>query len=231
MTASTASSKPAIAASRRGGLGRDLRLVLTVAGFTSLAWIGIIAFAGPDLFAPERPDGETVATNGQREEAAFVVPAPPVDDGLTVPVSGNLIIPVDGVRYGELVDTYNEPRGEERHEALDIIAPDGTPVLAAASGTVEKLFLSDDGGKTIYVRSPDGSRIYYYAHLSVYAPGLAEGQFVEAGRRIGRVGSSGNADPATPHLHFAVMRMIPDEPWWEGTPINPYPLLAAQTGE
>ena len=115
-----------------------------------------------------------------------------------------------------------------RHDAIDIMAAEGTPVIAAADGTVEKLFNSVRGGITIYVRSPDQKWIYYYAHLSAYAPGLAEGQQVKRGQVIARVGHTGDASAAGPHLHFAINRMAPGERWWNGTPINPYPLLAGK---
>jgi murein DD-endopeptidase MepM/ murein hydrolase activator NlpD len=109
------------------------------------------------------------------------------------------------------------------------MAPEGTPVLAATPGTVEKLFFSDGGGgNTIYIRSDDGRWIYYYAHLSSYAPGLAEGQRVKRGQVIGRVGHTGNASASGPHLHFAINRMEPGQKWYQGEPINPYPLLAGK---
>jgi peptidoglycan LD-endopeptidase LytH len=107
------------------------------------------------------------------------------------------------------------------------MAPHGTPVVAAAPGTVEKLFFSKGGGGiTAYVRSEDGRWNYYYAHLQDYAPGLKEGQKLKRGDLVGRVGSTGNANPAGPHLHFAINRMADGEKWYKGTPINPYPLLA-----
>jgi murein DD-endopeptidase MepM/ murein hydrolase activator NlpD len=119
--------------------------------------------------------------------------------------------------------------GERRHEALDIAAPAGTPVIAAAEGRVEKLFRSDDGGNTVYIRSADRRTIYYYAHLQGYSPDLEEGKPVERGQRLGTVGATGNADPSAPHLHFAIMRTAPDAEWWEpATAINPYPLLAGE---
>ena len=108
------------------------------------------------------------------------------------------------------------------------MAPAGTPVVAAAPGKVEKLFFSKGGGGiTAYVRSDDGRWIYYYAHLQSYAPGLAEGQRLERGKPIGTVGSTGNA--GDPHLHFAVHRMADSEKWHQGSPINPYPLLAGRS--
>jgi murein DD-endopeptidase MepM/ murein hydrolase activator NlpD len=140
-------------------------------------------------------------------------------------------IPVAGVRAGELQDTYTQSRsgGARVHNAIDIMAPHGTPVVAAAPGTVEKLFDSKGGGGiTAYVRSTDGRWVYYYAHLQAYAPGLHEGQAVKQGDAIGLVGSTGNANPAGPHLHFAINKMAEGEKWYDGTPINPYPLLAGK---
>ena len=157
---------------------------------------------------------------------------PPVTvaEGVVVGPTG-LAIPVAGLGPDQLVDTYTQARagGARTHDAIDIMAAEGTPVIAAASGKVEKLFFSSGGGGiTVYVRSGDGRWIYYYAHLSSYAPGLIEGQPVRRGQLIGRVGHTGNANPAGPHLHFAIFRMNPGERWWQGTAINPYPLLAGQ---
>jgi murein DD-endopeptidase MepM/ murein hydrolase activator NlpD len=142
---------------------------------------------------------------------------------------GQLLIPVAGVRAARLADTFAQARGLGRpHDAIDIMAPRGTAVIAAADGTVEKLFFSNGGGGiTAYIRSPDRRWIHYYAHLDGYAPGLAEGQRVRRGDPIGRVGSTGNANPAGPHLHFAIHQMGPADRWWQGRAVNPYPLLAA----
>jgi murein DD-endopeptidase MepM/ murein hydrolase activator NlpD len=149
--------------------------------------------------------------------------------GAQVRPEGELLIPVAGVRAAQLSDTFTQARALGRpHNAIDIMAPRGTLVVAAADGTVEKLYFSNGGGGiTAYVRSPDRRWIHYYAHLNAYAPGLAEGQRVRRGDPIGRVGSTGNANPAGPHLHFAVHAMGPGERWWQGRAINPYPLLAA----
>ena len=140
---------------------------------------------------------------------------------------GPLIIPVRGIVPGQLSDTFNQARSDWRqHDAIDIMAPRGTPVIAAAGGTVERLLYSVAGGFTVYVRSSDRRLISYYAHLEGYAPGLAEGQMLDQGDPIGTVGSTGNADPAAPHLHFAVLVTTPERKWYEPTsPINPYPLL------
>jgi murein DD-endopeptidase MepM/ murein hydrolase activator NlpD len=158
--------------------------------------------------------------------------APPVTvaEGVVVGPAG-LAIPVAGVKPGQLVDTYTQARagGARSHDAIDIMAATGTPVVAAAPGKVEKLFYSEGGGGiTAYVRSDDGRWTYYYAHLSAYAPGLHEGQRLMRGAPVGYVGATGNANPTGPHLHFAINRMNPGEKWWQGTAINPYPLLAGK---
>lgn len=141
----------------------------------------------------------------------------------------SLLIPVAGVKAAQLQDTYSQPRGTERmHEALDIPAPGGTPVFAATDGRIAKLFTSKPGGLTIYQFDPGEKFSYYYAHLDHYANGLKEGQQVKRGEVIGYVGSSGNADPAAPHLHFAMFELGPDKNWWQGKPVNPFPLMARQ---
>jgi murein DD-endopeptidase MepM/ murein hydrolase activator NlpD len=157
--------------------------------------------------------------------------APPVVIAQQVEVApSGLAIPVVGIKADQLSDTFDQARANgRRHDAIDIMAAEGTPVIAAADGTIEKLFFSKGGGGiTIYERSPDQKWIYYYAHLSAYAPGLAEGQQVKRGQVIARVGHTGDASAAGPHLHFAINVMAPGERWWNGTPINPYPALAGK---
>ena len=156
-------------------------------------------------------------------------PAPPTAPEALVTPSG-LVIPVAGVQPGALYDSFGDPRGggTRGHGALDIPVPTGTPVLAAATGTVEKLFESQNGGHTIYVRSPDARFVYYYAHLDTYRPDLREGEQVTRGQPIATVGATGDANPAAPHLHFEIKRMAPGEKWYEGQGINPYPLLAGK---
>ncbi len=142
--------------------------------------------------------------------------------------ANQLLVPVKNIRPADLTDTYSDSRGggARLHEAIDIMAPTGTTVQSAAPGVVEKLFRSDAGGKTIYVRSTDGETIYYYAHLDEYAEGLKEGQRVRRGQRLGTVGSSGNASEDAPHLHFAILQTTEDAEWWEPAhAVNPYPLL------
>jgi murein DD-endopeptidase MepM/ murein hydrolase activator NlpD len=175
------------------------------------------------LIIPTRqPSVDQAPVSAPAAPPAQVAPPAPL-----LPSSGSLLIPVAGVTRTELADGFNLPRGNgRRHEAIDIMAPRGTPILAAAEGSVEKLYFSQGGGGiTIYVRSPDQQWMYYYAHLDRYAPGLAEGQQVRRGTPIGFVGSTGDASPDGPHLHFAVNAMAPGERWWQGRPVNPYPLL------
>jgi peptidoglycan LD-endopeptidase LytH len=156
--------------------------------------------------------------------------APPVAASRAVPPARGMVVPVAGVAPEQLVDTWGQSRagGARRHQAIDIPAPRGTPVVAAMPGRVEKLFRSVAGGTTVYLRSRDGGWSYYYAHLAGYTPGLAEGRAVRAGDPIGYVGDTGNAGAGNFHLHFAVSRMRPGQRWWEGEPVNPYPLLAGR---
>jgi murein DD-endopeptidase MepM/ murein hydrolase activator NlpD len=142
-----------------------------------------------------------------------------------------LTVPVQGVARTRIVDTWGQSRanGARTHQATDIMAPGGTPVIAAAPGTVEKLFYSQGGGGiTLYVRSPDRQWSYYYAHLQRYAPGIVEGMQVKTGDLLGFVGDTGNAGTGNYHLHFALSHMQPSESWWKGQPVNPYPLLAGR---
>jgi murein DD-endopeptidase MepM/ murein hydrolase activator NlpD len=141
----------------------------------------------------------------------------------------NIIIPVQGVLAGDIRDTFDEARGPERkHEATDILAPRGTPVIAADDGEIKKLFSSNAGGLTLYQFDRSGEYCYYYAHLDRYADEIREGTKVKRGEIIGYVGTTGNAPPDTPHLHFGIFKLGPDKRWWEGTPINPYPILMAK---
>jgi peptidoglycan LD-endopeptidase LytH len=138
----------------------------------------------------------------------------------------DLKIPVEGVDRDDLRDTFSDARGAAAHEALDIMAPRHTPVRAVEDGRIEKLFTSKAGGLTIYQFDPTNTFTYYYAHLDSYAGGLHEGQTVRRGDVIGYVGSTGNASPDAPHLHFAIFRLTPERQWWKGEPINPYPILS-----
>jgi murein DD-endopeptidase MepM/ murein hydrolase activator NlpD len=125
-----------------------------------------------------------------------------------------------------MADSFDDPRGGSRlHKAVDIMAPRGSAVRAVDAGTIAKLASSAAGGTTIYQYDPDERFCYYYAHLQGYAPGLREGQKVARGDVIGYVGTTGNAPESAPHLHFAIYRLNDGKEWWNGTPVNPYPLL------
>lgn len=137
-----------------------------------------------------------------------------------------LAIPVQGVTRSQLRDTYAESRGSRVHDAIDILAPRGTPVLSATDGRLLKLFSSKAGGLMVYASDPSDRFIFMYGHLDRYADGLKEGMPLKRGQVIGYVGTTGNAPPNTPHLHFAIARGRPSVAWWRGTPVNPYPLLA-----
>ena len=145
--------------------------------------------------------------------------------------SRSLLFPLPEAQRHGLRDAFSEKRGARAHEAVDIMAPRGTPVYAVEAGRIAKLFKSVPGGNTIYQFDPTGRFAYYYAHLDRYAPGLAEGQEVKRGDTIGFVGSTGNAAENAPHLHFAIFKLGPDRRWWQGEAIDPYPYLARRPGE
>lgn len=171
------------------------------------------------------PAPDPTAEGPLREPRPTATAGPPLDERIAAD-GRDLTMPVDGVRGEDLRDTFAETRERGRpHEALDIMAPKGTPVRAVRDGHIEKLFTSQAGGLTIYQFDPTGQYAYYYAHLDGYAPGLTEGRAVSRGELIGFVGSTGNASPDAPHLHFGIFRLGPDRRWWEGLAINPYPLL------
>jgi len=197
-----------------------VQTIVATATVTSAVWILVgTVYVGRD-------SGEAAGKPAPVAQVARTAPAAKVAQDAVAPAGGPLTIPVFGIPASQLTDSFADDRGGRRHEAIDVMAPAGTPVVAAAPGTVEKLFLSDAGGNTIYVRSGDRRTIHYYAHLQAYAPGLAEGQAVGQGQRLGSVGSTGNADPAAPHLHFAILRTTPDAHWWEpSTAVDPFPLL------
>ena len=168
--------------------------------------------ASPPLPVPSSPPLQAPAS-----------PAIPIPEGA---LPNNLIVPVAGVRPDQLRDTFSESRSEGRvHDAIDIAAPLGTPVLAAADGTIIKLFQSERGGTTIYQLSTDKKFIYYYAHLDRYAEGLTESRFVKQGETIAYVGDSGNAGAGNYHLHFSVALVSDPKRYWEGVNVNPYLLL------
>ena len=173
--------------------------------------------------------GETAAD--ERPVVVLGEPAAAPEPEITVeplaPAIARLLIPVEGVTPDQLLDTWGDARGADRaHQGLDIHAPRGTPVLAADSGAILKLFDSEAGGIAIYQSDSTGDYVFYYAHMQSRAPGLAEGDAVKAGQVIGYVGTSGNAAEDAPHLHFEIAIAPEDGAWYGGRPLNPYDVLA-----
>ena len=181
--------------------------------------------------APSQPGAATPSPAPAATDTAPTPPAATAGTTAATPATGSadLLIPVQGVTGEQLQDTFSDARSQgRRHDAIDILAPAGTPVLAVADGSVEKLFDSERGGLTVYQFEPSGRYAYYYAHLQRYADGLAEKQPIRRGQVIGYVGSTGNADPGAPHLHFEIHRLGPEKQWWKGESLNPYPLLRGE---
>lgn len=201
---------------------RRLGTIIVTAVLVSAFWIFYQGISG------SRGDGKVEGVGDKAVVQPSSAPAVTMAESVTVGPAG-LAIPVVGIKPDELVDTFTQARagGARVHDAIDIMAAEGTPVVTAAPGVVEKLYLSEGGGGiSAYVRSSDGRWSYYYAHLQRYTDGLREGQKLGRGVPVGLVGHTGNASPDGPHLHFAINRMNPGEKWYQGTPINPYPLLA-----
>ena len=168
----------------------------------------------------------TAAPQSQAAPPGIAAPSPASNPPLLSTSETPLLVPVAGVRPEDLRDTYTDSRSEGRvHNAIDIPAARGTPVLAAADGRIVRLFNSVPGGITIYQLAEDNRTVYYYAHLERYADGLAEGRLARRGETIAYVGDTGNAGAGNYHLHFSVSIVSDPKRWWEGANINPYPLL------
>jgi len=190
---------------------------VSLIGFIALVWLGVGRPA-----PPAEPPLSLEPVKSVVQESVKTV-AQPVTQITRIK---ELIIPVQGVRPDQLIDTYTASRSEGRtHDAIDIMAPADTPVLAAAGGQIIKLFNSERGGTTIYQLTADKKLIFYYAHLARYADGLTEGKEVRQGDVIAYVGDTGNAGPGNYHLHFSIAIVSDPKRYWEGTNINPYPLL------
>ena len=204
------------AESEQTWLGRSARYVATRLPGVDRWDQGTVDTDSPVLESP-------VATAGTKEGPAPTpsIGAPPAAEL----ADRDLIIPVEGIGREQLVQSFDDSRGSRKHEAIDILAPLGTPVLAVEDGKIARLFNSKAGGITIYQYDPSERFCYYYAHLDRYAEGLRENDIVRRGQTIGYVGISGNAPKDTPHLHFAVFRLTTAKRWWEGTPVDPYEIL------
>ena len=199
-------------------IATNLVTAVAVATLTSLFWMALYASNG-DSRVEAAGDSKVV---GKSRVA--------IAEGLVVGPAG-LAIPVAGVKAAQLADTYSQARagGARVHDAIDIMAARGTPVVAAGPGRVEKLYFSEGGGGiSAYVRSPDRRWTYYYAHLDAYAPGRRAGPTNARGAPIGTGGTTREDSPDGPHLHFAIHRMAPGEKWHQGSAVNPYPLLAGK---
>ncbi len=217
-------------------------LLLTVTSLVCAIWLTALNMAASSKrLSGDSPGG---AVTPQRK-AAVVVPAvvpracaaalrpngkkdtdtnirnDPMDDVRVLAARG-LAIPVVGMEKRSLYDSFADGRGKRKHEAIDIHAPRGTPVVAADDGCVVKLFRSIPGGITLYQFDPEGNFAYYYAHLDRYAEELKEGTLLKRGDVLGYVGTTGNATANAPHLHFAIFRLGPERRWWIGEPVNPY---------
>jgi len=174
---------------------------------------------GSDLDLPRSVATANTSPGGQKRENRDLTPVATSGDI----AHGRLRLPLDGANVESFKGGFAERRGGDRpHEAVDMLAPRNTPVHAVENGTIAKLFTSKAGGLTIYQFDPAEHLAYYYAHLERYADGLKDGQAVTQGQIIGYVGTSGNAPPDTPHLHFAVFELNADKRWWQGRAIDPY---------
>ena len=197
-------------------------------GFLAGAIIAAVMMQWPgrslDLARPIQPASVAAAEVRPPPAAARAIPRIGLEP-LSDLRNRRLGLPVQGASPSALVDSFDEARAGGRHEAIDILAPRNTPVLAVEDGTVAKLFHSNAGGTTIYQFDSTGSYAYYYAHLERYADDLREGMSVRRGDVLGYVGTSGNAPKNTPHLHFAIFKLGDEKRWWEGTPIDPYQVL------
>jgi peptidoglycan LD-endopeptidase LytH len=160
--------------------------------------------------------------------AAATVTHVPLDSAALAHL-GNLRFPVAGIDSTRLDDSFAEPRdgGARAHQAIDIMAPRGSAVLAVHDGRILRLSKSAKGGTTIYATDLAEQFVYYYAHLDRYHANIYDGRPLLRGDTIGYVGTTGNAPKDLPHLHFQVMRMPADRKYWAGEAINPYPLLRA----
>ena len=192
-------------------------IAIVAAGFVSLTSFGTANRAGPGRSEQDVPDREAADRSG--------TPG-------TLPVAV-LTVPVAGYPRGAITDNWGDARGggSRRHHGTDIMAPGGATVVAAAPGRVEKLFESELGGTTLYLRSADRRWIYYYAHLSGYAPGVVEGMRVRAGQALGYVGDTGDAGPGNYHLHFGMQRMQAGQRWYQGEDVDPYRWLTGRVAD
>ena len=204
---------------RPGRALRDSRLALLTLLVSALAVVSCATWVERGV-APSGEEAVSVPMPLPPPRPQRAEPAEPMDPlaarGLAIPVRFDAV---------ELSDSFDDARGKRRHQAIDIMAPRGTPVVAVDDGTVAKVYRHPLGGLSVYQYDGDKRFAYYYAHLDRFAPGLKAGMALKRGDVLGYVGTSGNASPTAPHLHFAIYRLGPEKQWWRGTALNPYPYL------
>ena len=224
--------RPGIGLAVLGGFALGAATVLLIVWLYQRSGGSMEAAVTPPPAAPRTtPTPETPPADEPQGPPAQPM-APSIGDLSPDLARRDLLVPVQGYGRDELLDTFDDARGGGRvHEAMDIIVPRNTPVVAVEAGRIAKLFTSDQGGLTIYQFDPTETYSYYYAHLERYAPGLKEGDQVARGQLLGYVGTSGNAGPDNPHLHFAIFKLNEEKNWWQGTPINPYQVLRGGSRE
>lgn len=199
---------------RRALLGALAPLLLAACG------PGLTPITGPSPVAAPRGDGAVTAAPSAGPVAGVGMAEA---DYLRARA---LMVPVAGITPARLSDSFSAARdgGARVHNALDILAPRGTPVLAADDGRVLRIGENRLGGLTVYLLDAAERFIYYYAHMDGYRDGLRDGMTVAQGDVLGYVGTTGNAPANTPHLHFQAMRYRRDR-YWDGQPVNPKPYL------
>ena len=229
------SKRPAYAWLVYAAAGGFVLGMLVMAALFAIFPKGPLAFADTRTEAASRSESPVAAVRPSAREVPAAV-APPAQTVAAIPAMSadplqvlrdrRLELPVQGAKRDDVRDTFDEQRGSaRRHEAIDMLAPRHTPVVAVEDGTIARLFLSDAGGITVYQFDPTSTFCYYYAHLQGYVEGLKEGDRVKRGDVIGYVGTTGNAPKDTPHLHFAIFQLTDKKQWWQGTPIDPYKVL------
>jgi murein DD-endopeptidase MepM/ murein hydrolase activator NlpD len=212
---------------------RPLPLVALVAAFCAgmlVDW-SLHKYGPPHPAADDRVEAHAAATSASEDRPVADSTPDSTADSAAAPRDGRIVstigtgklrVPIDDVNVESFKGGFAERRGDRPHDAVDMLAPRNTPVHAVEAGSIAKLFVSKQGGNTIYQFDPTGHLCYYYAHLERYAPGLHEDDVVQQGQVIGYVGTSGNAPANTPHLHFAVFEVGDDHKWWKGRALDPY---------
>jgi murein DD-endopeptidase MepM/ murein hydrolase activator NlpD len=237
----------------RGRAEPDARNVgrIEVLSYVQCALVALIALAAvvetrespaPASSIPAAAPGTAAALRDSatpRERPATDLVDPPIPRGTEVVTPADVALlerevamPLDGIDPATLHSSFADARGggTRTHQALDIMAPRGTPIRSAASGRVLALFTSRDGGLMVYAADSSERWVLMYAHLDRYAPGLTDSTRLARGQIIGYVGSTGNASPSAPHLHFAIARSADVTHWSRGKPIDPLSILVAASG-